>query len=57
LYKVDKVLEGSVKVGFLSKTDNFGKVAVVNVRINAEKTLEDGLHDGLKVFGEWYACC
>ena len=36
LHKIDEVFEGSVEMGLLLKTDDFGEVNVINVSVDSK---------------------
>ena len=50
--EIVEVLEASVEMRFLTKRDNAVEVAVVDVGVDSEKTLEDRLDDSLESLGE-----
>lgn len=55
LNEINEMLEGRVEMRLLLKLHDLAEVFVVNVSVDAEETLENGLDDGEKVLGERHA--
>lgn len=56
LNKEDEVFEGGVQMGLLLQLDDRVKVLVVDVSIDTEQALQDGLRHGHEVLWEWDTC-
>lgn len=52
----DKVLERGVEMGLLLELDDRVKVLVVDVGVDPEQTLQDGLGHRHEVLGEGHSC-
>jgi hypothetical protein len=50
------MFEAGIEVCLSSQLCNFVEVGMVNMRINAEKSLEDVLHNFVKVLWKWNSC-
>jgi hypothetical protein len=46
------VFEAGVEMGLLAQSDDFLKVRIVNVSVDAEETLKNLFDDRLKMFGK-----
>ena len=55
--EVDEVLKAGIQVSLGAEEHDVLEVSVVDVRVNAEESLEDHLNDGLKVPWERYTKC
>ena len=54
--EVIEVFEAGVQVGLLTERDDAVEVAVVDVGVDSEEALENGLHDRQEVFRERHIC-
>lgn len=52
LYEEDEMLEGGVEVSLLLELHDRVEVLVVDVSVNPEQTLQDGLGHGHEVLGK-----
>lgn len=55
-HKEDEVLEGSVEMGLLLQLHDRVKVLVIDVSVNTEQALQDGLCHRHKILGKWHPC-